>query len=218
MEAKDINFAAMPQIAVNVVTKPAEFFKKMPKTGGFLEPLIFAAIMGFITGIIHFIINILGLSYIEREFMGSVGLVIFLPLAAVVGSFVGAAIIYVIWKLMGSEENYETSYRCAAYLMALAPIVAIIGIIPYVGGLINMAIYVYYIVIASTQVHNIASQKAWLVFGIIGAIFALIGITAEYKARNMFPTAEQYRRTADEINKQYQQHLEEARKEAARNR
>jgi type VI protein secretion system component VasK len=102
--------------------------------------------------------------------------------------------------------------------MALAPIIAIIGIIPYVGGVINMAIYVYYLVIASTQVHNIPSQKAWLVFGIIGAIFALIGITGEYKARNMFPTAEQYRKTADEINKQYQQHLEEARKEAARNR
>jgi len=218
MEVKDINFAAMPQTAVRVVKAPAEFFKSMPKTGGFVEPLIFAAIMAVIAGIIHAIINILGLSYAHVGFVESLAMIIFVPIFAVIGSFIGAAIIFVIWKLMGSQENYETSYRCAAYLMALAPIVAIISIIPYVGGIINMAIYIYYLVIASTQVHNIPSQKAWLVFGIIGGILALIGISAEYKARNMAPTAEQYRRTAEEINKQYLKQIEEARKEAERNR
>jgi len=218
MEVKDINFAAMPQTAVKVVTAPADFFKSMPKTGGFIEPLVFAAIMAVIAGIIQALINIFGLSYAHVGFVESLGMIIFVPVFAVIGSFIGAAIIYAIWKLMGSPQNYETSYRCAAYLMALAPIVAIISIIPYVGGIINMAIYVYYLVIASTQVHNISSQKAWRVFGIIGAIFALIGITAEYKARSMAPTAEQYRRTAEEINKQYLKQIEEARKEAARNR
>jgi hypothetical protein len=218
MEAKDINFAAMPQTAVRVVTAPAEFFKSMPKTGGFVEPLIFAAIMAVIAGIIQALISILGLSYAYVGFAESLGRIIVVPIVVVIFSFIGAAIIFVIWKLMGSQENYETSYRCWAYLMALAPIVAIISIIPYVGGIINIAIYVYFIVIASTQVHNIPSQKAWLVFGVIGAILALIGISAEYKARNMAPTAEQYRRTAEEINKQYLKQIEEARKEAARNR
>jgi Uncharacterized protein conserved in archaea len=218
MEAKDINFAAMPQTAVRVVTAPAEFFKSMPKTGGFVEPLIFAAIMAVIAGIIQALINILGLSYAHVGFAESLGRIIVVPIVVVIFSFIGAAIIFVIWKLMGSQKNYETSYRCWAYLMALAPIVAIISIIPYVGGIINIAIYVYFIVIASTQVHNIPSQKAWLVFGIIGAALMLIGITAEYKARSMAPTAEQYRKTAEEINRQYLKQIEEARKEAARNR
>jgi len=218
MEAKDINFAAMPQTAVRVVTAPAEFFKSMPKTVGFVEPLIFAAIMAVITGIIQVLINILGLSYAHVGFAESLGRIIVVPIVVVIFSFIGAAIIFVIWKLMGSQKNYETSYRCWAYLMALAPIVAIISIIPYVGGIINIAIYVYFIVIASTQVHNISSQKAWLVFGIIGAVLVLIGISLEYKARSMAPTAEQYRKTAEEINRQYLKQIEEARKEAARNR
>lgn len=216
MEAKDINFAAMPQTAVNVITKPAEFFRGMPKTGGFLEPLVFAVIMGFIAGIIHAILSLFGLGYGEGYgggMMSGFGAIIFMPIAAAVGSFIGAAILFVIWKLMGSPEEYETAYRCGAYLMALAAITTIISVVPYVGGIINIAIYVYYLVIASTQVHGIPSQKAWLVFGIIGAIFALIGITAEYKVRNMAPTAEQYRKTADDINRQYQQHLEDARKQ-----
>ncbi|MCK7507035.1 MAG: hypothetical protein MZV70_25240 [Desulfobacterales bacterium] len=61
MEPKDIDFAAMPQTAVNVVTKPAEFFQGMPKTGGFLEPLVFAVIMGLIAGIIQAILGFVGL-------------------------------------------------------------------------------------------------------------------------------------------------------------
>jgi hypothetical protein len=221
MEAKDINFAAMPQTAVNVVTKPAEFFHGMPKTGGFLEPLVFAVIMGFIAGIIYTILSLFGVGYgagYGGGMMSGFGAIIFMPIAFAIGSFIGAAILFIIWKLMGSPEDYEAAYRCGAYLMALAPITAIISMVPYVGGLINMAIYVFFLVTASIHVHNIPSQRAWLVFGIIGAIFALMGVTAEYKVRNMAPTAEQYRRTADEINKQYQQHLEEARKEAARNR
>jgi hypothetical protein len=219
MEVKDINFAAMPQTAVRVVTAPAKFFKSMPKTGGFVEPLIFAAIMAVIAGIIQAIINILGLSYVHVGFVESLGMIIFVPIFAVIGSFIGAAIIYVIWQLLDSQENYETSYRCAAYLMALAPIIAILSVIPYyIGIIVYMAIYVYYLVIASTQVHNIPSEKAWMVFGIIGAVLALVIITIQYNIRNMAPTAEQYRKTAEEINKQYLKQIEEARKEAARNR
>ena len=218
MEAKDINFAGMPQTAVRVVTAPAAFFKSMPKTGGFVEPLIFAVIMGFIAGIIQALINILGLSYAYVGFAESLGLMILYPIVIAIVSFIGAAIIYVIWKLIGSQENYETSYRCVAYLAALAPIFAIISIIPYAGVIINMAIYIYFLVIASSQVHKIPEQKAWMVFGIIGAILVLILITGEYKARNMAPTAEQYRRTAEEINRQYLKQIEEARKQAERNR
>jgi hypothetical protein len=217
MEVKDINFAAMPQTAVNVVTKPAEFFKTMPKTGGFLEPLVFAVIMGFIAGIISAILGLLGLTY-DAGYTGAwsmLGMIIVMPIAVAIGSFIGAAILFIIWKLIGSQENYETAYRCGAYLMALAPIVVILRVIPYAGGVISMAIYVFFLVIASTQVHNIPSQKAWLVFGIIGVILALMGISGEYKARNL---GSQYREKAEEINKQYQRHLEEARKQMEKSR
>jgi uncharacterized membrane protein len=139
-------------------------------------------------------------------------MIIFMPIAAIVGSFIGGAILFVIWKLMGSQEEYETAYRCGAYLMALMPITAILSIVPYAGGIINMAIYVYFIVIASTQVHNIPAQKAWMVFGIIGIIFALLGLKAEYTARHM--AGERWRTTTGETAKEYQKYLEEAKKQA----
>jgi len=41
MDGKSIDFAAIPQTAVKVLTSPSEFFRQMPKTGGFVEPLVF---------------------------------------------------------------------------------------------------------------------------------------------------------------------------------
>ena len=149
MEVKEINFAAIPQTTLKILTKPAEFFKTMPKTGGFLEPLIFALIMGIIAGIIHAIISMFGLSYIGRSFLESLGLIIFIPLAVIIASFIGAAIMFLIWKLMGSQENYEVSYRCVAYLMVLSPVTAILGIIPYAGAILNAVIGLVFIVMAT---------------------------------------------------------------------
>ena len=122
MEPKDINFAAMPQTAVNIITKPAEFFQEMPKSGGFLEPLVFAVIMGFISGIIQAILSFIGLGPGAGYGGGIHGfsMIIFMPIAAAIGSFIGGAILFIIWKLMGSQEDYEAAYRCGAYLMALS--------------------------------------------------------------------------------------------------
>jgi hypothetical protein len=179
----------------------------MPKTGGFLEPLVFVVIMGFIAGIIQAILSFIGLGPNAGYGGGGIHgftMIIFMPIAVAIGSFIGGAILFVIWKLMGSQENYETAYRCGAYLMALAPITAIIGAIPYAGGLISMVIYLYYLVTASIHVHNIPSQKAWLVFGIIFAVFAFIGVYGEHKARTMRPQMEQLREMGENIRKEYQ--------------
>jgi hypothetical protein len=205
MEANDINFAAMPQTAVKVVTAPADFFREMPKTGGFLEPLVFAVIMGFIAGVIHAILSLFGGGYGAAGMAGGFSAIIIMPIAVAIGSFIGGAILFVIWKLMGSPEEYEAAYRCGAYLTALAPITAIISVVPYAGGIVNMAIYVFYLVTVSIHVHNIPSQKAWLVFGIIGAIFAILGVTGEYKARNMGSQLEQWRKMGDDMRKEYRE-------------
>lgn len=242
MEPKNIDFAAMPQTAVNVVTKPADFFQSMSKTGGFLEPLVFAIIMGVISGIIQAILNMIGLGAAAGYGAGmrsGFSIIIFMPIAAAIGSFIGAAILFVVWKLMGSQENYETAYRCGAYLMALSPIMAVIGAVPYAGGVITMAIFVWYLVSASVHVHNLPSQKSWLVFGIIGAIFALIGVSGEYKVRHMSSdmqkwinmnedmhhefqekakdiekSTEAMRKQAEEMAKKFQKEAEEAKRKA----
>jgi hypothetical protein len=221
MEAKDINFAAMPQMAVRIVTAPAEFFREMPKTGGFLKPLVFAGVMGLAASILQAIWSLQGFGYGGQAQSGLASIflsIIYMPVIFAISSFIGAAIVFYIWKLMGSTENYEVSYRCMAYLMALAPIIAIIKVVPYAGIVLSFAIVTFYIVIASTEVHGIPVRKAFQVFGIIGVVLTVLSLYSEYSARNRYETPEQVRKVAEETAKQYQRHIDEARKKAERNR
>jgi hypothetical protein len=187
--AEEINFAAIPQTAIRVITSPAEFYREMPKSGGFVEPLVFVVAMGCIAGIIQTVFNFV-LYFSDMAFMAKVMSLIMMPIFAAIGSFIGAAILFFIWKLMGSQESYETSYRCAAYLSAVTPITALIGIIPYFGTLIGMLIGLLYVVIASVEVHTIPAKKAWLVFGILTAVLAFGSLGATYKARQFAKEAE----------------------------
>ena len=93
-----------------------------------------------------------------------------------------------------------------------------------------MAIFTFNIVTASIHVHNLPSQKAWLVFGIIGLVLALMGVFAERKARNMGSEmekwrqiGEEYRQSAedmaastDEMRRQAQEMADKYRKQAER--
>ncbi|MGA7826367.1 MAG: YIP1 family protein [Geobacteraceae bacterium] len=212
MESKGINLAAIPQTAIKVVTTPAVFFREMPKFGGFVEPLVFMVIMGVISGLISGLLqaisSLLGLHLFVGTQMG-VAAIVFMPIMFALGSavfgFVSAAILFVIWKLMGSEESFETAYRCVAYLAALSPITALLGIIPYLGGAIGFVVFCFYLVTASVQSHGIAPQRAWVVFGILAAIFVVFSVSAQIAARrfarNMEQAAESWKGASDEMQK-----------------
>ena len=208
MESKGINVAAIPQTAIKVITTPQAFFREMPKTGGFLDPLVFMVVMGVISGIIQAVLMVVGLHPMAGIAM-ALSSIIFYPIMIVIGGFIGAAIMFVIWKLMGSQESYETAYRCTAYIGALTPITTILGIIPYAGSAIGLVITLFYIVTASVEVHKIPSQKAWIVFGIIAAVLILFSISAQFAARRMArqveETAKEWQKQSEEMKKQAEQ-------------
>jgi len=221
MGAKEINFAAMPAMAVRIIVAPAVSFSKMPKKGGFLEPLVFAGVAGLTASIIHAILSLLGFGYGGQPQSGWAWIllsIIFIPIILNVCSFIGAAIVFFVWKLIGSKQNYEVSYRCMAYLMAISPLIAIIEVVPYAGMILSVVIVTFYIIIASAEVNDIPSRRAFLVFGIIGIVW-IIGIglimfslNSEYSVRN--PTPEQVREAAKETALQYQRLVDKNKKQA----
>ena len=165
-----------------VILDPAGFYRGMPKAGGFVDPLIFAVVLGVAAGLVRAVLGLVHLGGALGVGM-ALAAIVMTPIMVAIFGFVGAAIMFVIWKLMGSNESYETAYRCGAYACAISPITAVIGIIPFVGGLIGMAWMLFLIVTASVEVHKIPAKKAWLVFGIITAVFALASLGAQATAR-----------------------------------
>jgi hypothetical protein len=204
--------ASIQKTAMSVLTSPSAFFREMPKTGGFVEPLIFMVVMGVISGLIQTIFSIVGLHFAGGVAMGVASIILF-PIVIAIGGFIGAAILFVIWKLTGSQESYEVAYRCGAYISVLMPIVTILGLIPYLGSPVGLVLYVYFLVIASVEVHKIPSQKAWLVFGIIGAILIILNISGQITARKYSRETSKLREKMEETSKAMKRQAEQMQKQ-----
>ena len=164
-----------------IITNPVGFFQSMPKSGGFVEPIIFMVSMGVVAGIIQALLGIVGLFH--TSFFGALSFIIIVPVLATIFGFVGAAILFVIWKIMGSQQSFETAYRCGAYTGGIVPISTVLSIIPFIGSLVGLVWMTYLLVVASTEVHNIKAKTAWIVFGVICALFAMTTISSEFAAR-----------------------------------
>ncbi|NLA75715.1 MAG: hypothetical protein GX846_09660 [Deltaproteobacteria bacterium] len=177
--------------AMKVIINPVGFYREMPKTGGFIEPLIFAVVLGLISAVITIILSIFSLGAAPSFWIGLAS-IIYYPILAAIGSFIGAAILFIIWKIMGSQESYETAYRCMAYAMAISPIIVLLQLIPYIGPILGYAWHAYLMVVASTEVHKVTQKTALIVFGIIFILIALMSTCGHIASRKIQKNIGQY--------------------------
>jgi hypothetical protein len=144
--------------AIKVIGNPANFYRKMEKSGGFLDPVVFIIAMAVLTELIPLILplvstNTLASTVIKFEVIATFSIL------AVVKSFIGAAILLVIWKLLGASEHYETAYRCVAYASAIMPITTALCLTLDIGSTIGIIWLVYLLYIASIE--TLASSYKW---------------------------------------------------------
>ena len=170
--------------ARTVLTAPEDFYRQMPKSGGFLDPILFLIVMAVVGAIILVLCGFMGLGPMGALGVG-IGSLLFMPVMAVIGSFIGGAIMFVIWKLMGTQENFETSYRCVAFASAIYPVSALVGLIPYLGSIVGIAWGFYLMFIATKEVHHLNEKTASMVFGILGLILIVSNVSSEMAARRM---------------------------------
>jgi len=167
-----------------VISKPQEFFPGMPKKGGFIEPLVFMVAMAVVTALILAILGMIGFGPVGMMAMGFFGVIIIPAMVAIFG-FVGAAIVFVIWKIMGSNEDFECAYRCVAYSYAYAPVAALVSGVPYLGTLVSTLWPMALLAIASMYVHGRTPKLSWGVFGVLGLLFAFSSLSMEMGMRKM---------------------------------
>jgi hypothetical protein len=166
-----------------VIVDPASFYRQMPRAGGYSHPLIFAVSMGLASGIVKAVLSPLGLTF-HGSFAMALGVMVLAPIMVGLFSFVVAAVLFLIWQLMGSHQSYEVSYRCAAYALAISPITTAIGLIPYLGAVVALAWTAFIYVCASVELHGIKSKTAWMVFGAIFAVLSFCSISLEHSTRS----------------------------------
>ena len=180
----DASLATILDSAKRVITDPAGFYRSMPQDGGFVAPVIFVLVMAVISGLIVAILTLptgLGAGAAPVGFMA----LVMLPIMALIGSFIGAAIMFVIWKLMGSDRGFETAYRCVAYAAAIMPITVLLAAIPYLGSIVKVLWSFFLMYVASIEAHGIKARTAAIVFGVLGALMLLLNLSAERAAMQM---------------------------------
>lgn len=193
-------YAKYLDTVLKVIKTPAAFFQEMPKSGGLVEPLLFAVVMGVVAGLIQAVLSIVGIGMAGSFFMALASIII-VPIAVAVFGLIAAGITFLIWKLLGSQESYEVSFRCLAYAAAITPITTICNAIPYVGPLVGLVWMTYLLVTASTEVHHIQPKPAWIVFGAICALLALTSVSAEISARRMAKELDHLQQRMGQIDK-----------------
>lgn len=90
-----------------VIQSPSNFYRRMPTTGGYADPLTFAAISFAISGILSALLNfgisgIFGMHGRGFSFLALIGIVIATPIIGIIGLFIGGAIFYI--KYLGERE------------------------------------------------------------------------------------------------------------------
>src|SRR6266566_4044825 len=140
-------FNAFIETLSMVLTRLAEAFSVMKREGGLGEPLIYALIGGSVGGIVAFLFSLgfrsIGL-FADRNNslaamtgmgIGSVAMIILLPLFIVIFLFIWSALAHLCLMIVGgAKQSFETTFRVFAFTQGSA---GPLQIIPLCGGLIS---------------------------------------------------------------------------------
>jgi hypothetical protein len=148
MAESAFNFNKFIQDSLQTLQSPKAYFSSMPKTGGYLDPVIKAAIYGLVAGIIYYIWVLLHLGGVgvmagSRSLM----MIIYWLIFAIIGLFVGGVILLILSAICGGNTDYETNVRAEAALMVLLPLNALLsftmGIYYYLGVIVGVLVALY---------------------------------------------------------------------------
>ncbi|GJL49738.1 MAG: hypothetical protein NPIRA01_09650 [Nitrospirales bacterium] len=176
---------AILQDVYTILTNPKGFYRRMPKAGGYGDPVTFVLVIAVVTAVGMAVVSLFGLGTVGEAMAVGFGGIIFIPIMTLALSFLGAGIVFAVWKIIGSQEPFEAAYRCMAYAAALYPITVVASLIPYLGSIIGIVWWTYLMIVATTEVHRLPQKTAFVVFGIIGIFFVSTNLSSEIVVRRM---------------------------------
>jgi hypothetical protein len=136
---------AFVETLLMVLSKPGVAFTVMKREGGLGEPLLYTVIGSSFGIIVYLLLALLmpslmafgdrnGLARLVGTGVGSVALIILVPIIAVIGAFVSAAIFHLCLMIVGgAKQSFETTFRVVCFATgSIDPLF----IIPFCGGLV----------------------------------------------------------------------------------
>jgi len=184
MSNEKIDFNKILKDSMETLLNPKEYFATMSLTGGFVEPLIKAAIYGTLAGLFSLLWNVLGFSAMGIGAWGSaVGIMslIWSVIGAMIGVFIGGVVVLVISAICGGNTDLEASVRVSAALMVIYPISAFLAFFYAInftlGGVVGLAVNLYglYLLYHAIIQALKGKESAMKIVAIVLLVIALLG-------------------------------------------
>ena len=156
-----------------VVLRPVDFFSGILRQGDFINPLIFAIICYEVAAILGGLLRLAGIGATNQGFGGFIGSIIFAPIVAAIGLFIGAGILHLLVMLIVGSRNsgFEATFRVVAY----SAVTSLVSWIPFIGGILSLY-GIYLGIVGIREVHDTTTGRAALVVLIPAAVLFLIAL------------------------------------------
>lgn len=136
---------------------PSYFYSEMPKTGGYTDPIIFAAVNVAIYSLFYLLFN--PGAYDVKGFSSPMVFAVALlaPVAGVIALLLDATLLHIIQKALGGKGTYEGTARFVLYASAASTLLWI----PLAGGIFGVyQLYLY--VVGGRFVHEVSLERSAL--------------------------------------------------------
>jgi hypothetical protein len=153
-----------------VVTEPVGFFRGLIGHGDLVNPLIFAIICYEVSAILGGLLALVGVTG-QRGIGSFLSSIIFAPIFAAIGLFIGAGILHLLVMLVIGSRNagFARTFRISTY----SSVTSLVSWIPVIGWIASLY-SIYLAIVGVREVHNTTTGKAALVVLIPAAIVLIL--------------------------------------------
>jgi hypothetical protein len=140
-----------------VMKSPSRFYREMPRTGGYTDPIIFAAVNVAVYSLFYLLFN--PGAYDFKGFSSPMifAVALLIPVIGVIALFLDATLLHIIQKTLGGKGTYEGTVRFVLYSSAASSLLWI----PLAGGIFGVyQLYLY--VVGGRFVHEVSLERSAL--------------------------------------------------------
>lgn len=159
----------------NILLRPSDFYREMPKTGGYIDPLLFATVSLAISALFYLFFNPEAYVFIDTfSKIPMVGVILVL-IIGIGARFIEAIMLYIIYKVLGGTGTYEGTARFVLYASA-APMFIWVPLVGWIFGIYQFYLYL----IGGKFVHNMSMERSALAILLLISFSFVLGIILYY--------------------------------------
>lgn len=165
--------------AFKVLTGSKSFFSHMPKKG-YKKAISFLLFIVVVTGLFKTVCSVSHYGFFEGLSHLPGNLLVMLLYVFVIVTL-GSGVMYYIWRLMGSEQSFETSFKNVSYSLVALPLLMIAITFGFYAIVLVMALWAFILFNAGNETHQVRGTGivVFLGLGVLLSSLMLNGLNSD---------------------------------------